>query len=62
MLTQRLTVDESTMAGTLTISAEPSALAELMGLAGELRLRMNITTEGTLHVNLPLPELPGEVE
>jgi hypothetical protein len=49
MLTQRLETTVPAQSGTLIITAEPGALAELEGLADELNLRSNIRTEGTIH-------------
>lgn len=50
MLTQRLRTNQATQEGTLTIECQPGNLAELIGLAEELSLRMNVTTEGAIHV------------
>lgn len=53
MLTQRLTVDEATNSGVLTIESGHQNLAELLGLGEELKLRLNIRTEGTLTSTAP---------
>lgn len=60
MLTQRLETNQPTNAGTLTITAAPGTLAELIGLAEELDLRMNIKTEGTIH-QLNDPDQPDVI-
>jgi len=57
MLKQRLIGDQNTMDGTLTITCEPGSLAELMGLQEELKLRSNVTTEGSIITTV---EIPGE--
>lgn len=49
MLTQRLETQQASNEGTLTITCPVGGLAELIGLAEELRLRSNVTTEGTIH-------------
>lgn len=60
MMTQRLVADQGSNEGTLTITAAPGNLAELMGLHEELRLRMNITTEGSIITTVPPePEILG---
>lgn len=56
MLTQQLTGNPSDMSGKLEIVAEPGALAELQGLAEELKLRSNITTNGTIQIVVSIPE------
>jgi hypothetical protein len=62
MLTQRLETQQANNTGTLTIKCPVGGLAELIGLAEELRLRSNVTTEGTIHhldpqeVNPPVDE------
>ena len=48
MLTQRLVADQNTNDGTLTITCPVGGLAELMGLQEELKLRVNIATEGSI--------------
>ena len=60
MITQRLVQDLNTNAGTLTITCEPGNLAELLGIYEELKLRMNVTTEGTITTN-PAPEQPTQI-
>jgi hypothetical protein len=57
MLKQRLIGDQNTMDGTLTITCELGSLAELMGLQEELKLRSNVTTEGSIITTV---EIPGE--
>lgn len=49
MITQRITYNNDGTA-VLTISAQPSARAELQGLADELALRSNVSTEGPIHL------------
>jgi hypothetical protein len=48
MLTQRLVANQQTNEGTLTITCPQGGLAELTGLQEELKLRANITTEGSI--------------
>lgn len=60
MLTQRLVADEGPMTGTITITCEPGGLAELYGLHEELRLRANITTEGSIITTPPAQEVPPD--
>jgi hypothetical protein len=55
MLTQQITQRMQDNSGQLVIVAEPGNLAELVGLASELDLRMNITTNGPI-TQLPEPE------
>lgn len=59
MLSQQLTGNPNDMSGQLVITAAPGALAELQGLAAELKLRPNITTNGTVEVAVELPP-PGD--
>lgn len=56
MLTQQLTGNPNDMSGKLEIVAGPGTLAELQGLAEELKLRSNITTNGTIQIVVPIPE------
>jgi hypothetical protein len=58
MLRQQLTQDLSDMSGRLVITAGPAALAELIGLADELNLRPNITTDGEIHHLAPVQPPP----
>jgi hypothetical protein len=58
MLTQRLVADQNTMDGTLTITCPPGSLAELMGLQEELKLRSNVTTEGSIITTADVPPVP----
>lgn len=55
MLTQQLTGRTEDMSGKLVITAGPAQLPELVSLAEELKLRANITTDGTIEI---LPSLP----
>lgn len=57
MLSQRLTADQNLNKGQIVITAAEGNLAELMGLHEELRLRINMTTEGSI-ITLPEPEPP----
>lgn len=57
MLTQQIRISEMTNSGTLTITAEPGRLAELIGLQQELALRTNVQTEGDM---IELPAAPEE--
>jgi hypothetical protein len=50
MITQQLTGNPNDMSGRLVITAEPGQLPELQGLAAELKLRPNITTNGTIEI------------
>jgi len=45
MLRQKLTADQNTNSGTITITAEAGNLAELLGLYEELGLRISIENE-----------------
>lgn len=56
MLSQQLTADMTELSGRLVITAGPGALVELQGLAQELGIRQNITTNGNLHLNMPPPD------
>jgi hypothetical protein len=58
MLTQRLEADQATNSGKLTITCPVGGLAELMGLAEELRLRSTVITEGTI---VQMKDLGGDV-
>lgn len=62
MLTQRLVADEGTMTGTITITCEPGGLAELYGLHEELKLRANITTQGSIITTPPAEEIPPPID
>lgn len=57
MLTQRLVGDQNTNTGTLTITCTPGDLAELMGLQEELKLRANVTTEGSIITTVDIPPI-----
>lgn len=57
MIVQKLVQDQNLNSGTLTITAEPGHLAELVGLHEELRLRVNVDTQGTVTTN-PKAEVP----
>lgn len=50
MITQVMSRNEVTMAGTLTITAEPGYLAELEAVFIELSARGNVVTNGTVTV------------
>lgn len=55
MLSQQLTANMNDLSGTLVVTAGPAALAELQGLAGELALRDNVTTNGNITILKPEP-------
>ena len=61
MLTQRLVADEGPMTGTITITCDPGGLAELYGLHEELKLRANMTTQGSIITTAPV-EVPPPIE
>jgi hypothetical protein len=61
MLTQRLRTNVATQEGMLTIECDPGNLAELIGLAEELSLRMSITTEGPIHTLNEPPAPPDDL-
>jgi hypothetical protein len=58
MLTQRLVADQNDNTGTLTITCPVGGLPELMGLWEELKLRPNVTTEGSLIKTLTVDNPP----
>ena len=60
-LTQQLNQDLQRQSGTLTVTAAPGNLAELIALATELQHRPNVTTNGTI-TQLPPPPPPIEDE
>lgn len=55
MLIQQLTGNPNDMSGQLVVRAAPGALAELQGLAAELKLRPNIQTDGTIEIVIEAP-------
>lgn len=58
MITQRLRADQGALTGTLTIESDagnPNSYAELLSLQEELKLRVNVRTEGSI-ITLPAPE------
>jgi hypothetical protein len=58
MITQRLVGDQGAMAARLTIENAPgdvTGYAELLSLQEELKLRVNVHTEGSI-ITLPKPE------
>jgi hypothetical protein len=59
MLTQRLVGDQNDNTGTLTITCPVGGLVELESLWAELKLRANITTEGSIITTADVPQLPG---
>jgi hypothetical protein len=59
MITQQLTADASDMSGQLVITAAAGQLAELQGLAKELQLRPNVTTNGNVEIVVEQPP-PGD--
>lgn len=59
MLTQRLVADQNTNQGTLTITCPVGDLAELMGLQEELKLRANMTTQGSIITGETPPVVVG---
>ena len=66
MITQRFTGDLGSMSGRLVIENTPgdvTGYAELEGLAAELKLRVNVYTEGSIVTGPPveeeLPPPPG---
>ena len=59
MLALRLTTNQATQAGTLTITCAQGGLAELINLAEELGHRSTIEVEGAIHT---LNEPPGITE
>ena len=61
MITQRLVADLGTMVGTLTIQTnpnDPNSLAELQSLQAELKLRVNVQTEGSIITTPPAGDIP----
>lgn len=61
MITQRFIGDLGTMAGRLTIenvAGDVTGYAELQSLAAELKLRVNVTTEGSIITGPPAGEEP----
>lgn len=58
MIIQRITYNADDSAE-LRITADPQAVPELMGLADELALRSNVTTEGEIHILPPAPDPTG---
>lgn len=58
MLRQQLTGDGSNMSGKLVITADSPALPELQSLAEELKLRANMTTEGSITIVVDIPQPP----
>jgi hypothetical protein len=55
MLTQQMSADMTALSGTLSVTCPAGGLAELIGLAQELELRSNVTTNGTINYNTPPP-------
>lgn len=60
MITQQLTANTNNMSGRLEITAAAGQLAELQSLAQELKLRPNVTTNGTVEILVQLPP-PNDV-
>lgn len=60
MISQKLEADQNLNSGKLVIVAEPGNLAELMGLHDELKLRMNVNTEGSVITAPPVETPPGD--
>jgi hypothetical protein len=61
MITQRFVGNEGTMTGQLTISTIPddaNSYAELLALREELKLRVNIKTEGSIITTPPVEDIP----
>ena len=61
MITQRLVGDLGTMTGKLTIETVPedaNSMAELMSLADELKLRANVTTQGSILTQPKIEDIP----
>jgi len=58
MIKQQMERNLQTQSGTLTITAEPGNLSELIALATELQYRSNVQTEGTID---RLPDAPPPV-
>lgn len=65
MIIQRLVTDLGKMTGTITIKTnpgDPNSVAELMGLFEEMKLRINVETEGSIITQPPAEEIPPPVE
>jgi len=61
MITQRLTGDLGKMTGKLvieTVAEDGNSMAELMSLQEELKLRANVTTQGSILTTPPAEEVP----
>jgi hypothetical protein len=59
VLTQRLVGDQNDNTGTLTITCPVGGLPELESLQQELKLRANITTEGSIITTVEVPPILG---
>jgi hypothetical protein len=59
MMTQRLVADQNDNTGTLTITCPVGGLPELMGLWAELKLRADVTTEGSIITTVEVPPVAG---
>jgi hypothetical protein len=61
MITQRLTADQGTMVARLVIETNPedaNSYAELLSLQEELKLRINVKTEGSIITTPPPEDVP----
>lgn len=64
-MTQRFIGDQGTVAGRLVIENVPgdvTGYAELLGLEAELKLRINVHTEGQIITGPPAEETPPPME